>query len=353
MNLKNIIFVTIAGLILFACSNKNKSPKLLPFIPEEIKKESQKAPMSSGSFRPKVDILFVIDDSGSMGTHQANLSLNIERFTKAIVGTKFLDYHVGVITSTGTGFMTGGSPSGGSSVSYLSCCGQLRGYPQYIDRATKNGVEFLARNMLVGTNGSASEMFFDPVLMALSEPNVSMFNVGFYRPEAHLALIFITDTEDQSVTITEPEQFRDFLLELKGNSDKIFIAAAHIPEEKIDSCSGEKTSLVEVDRLNDFFKLMNASTFSLCDEFGDKLAQIGIKIAAQSTTMTLSQMPKQNTIKVTVGGVEMPNDSKKGWTYNPAKVAIEFGEDIDWAQYPDDSYPSVDFEVLTPVGTED
>jgi hypothetical protein len=247
----------------------------------------------------------------------------------------------------------GGYSPGGVAYGPTSCCGQLRGFPQYVDRNTKNGIEYLAKNMFVGTNGSATEMFFDPVVLALTEPMVTSFNIGFYRPEAHLALIFITDTEDQSVTMPDPAQFRDFLLELKGTSDKIFVAAAHIPEDEIDSCSGEQTDLLKVDRLNDFFTLMNASTFSLCDDFGDRLAKIGIKIAAQSTTMYLSQMPKKNTIKVTVGGVEMPNDRQKGWTYNPEKVAIEFGSDIDWAQYPDDSYPSVDFEVLTPAGTED
>ena len=47
-----------------------------------------------------------------------------------------------------------------------------------------------------------------------------------------------------------------------------------------------------------------------------------------------------------MGGVEMPEDVKKGWSYNPNKIAIEFGSEIDWGLYPDNTYPQVDFEII-------
>ena len=38
----------------------------------------------------KYQILFVIDDSGSMGTHQKNLAANIDKFADSIIKTKYL-----------------------------------------------------------------------------------------------------------------------------------------------------------------------------------------------------------------------------------------------------------------------
>jgi hypothetical protein len=323
--------------ILIACvsfSCTEKSPKEIPFVAEESEKASELAPVSKDSFRPKLDILFVIDDSGSMSTHQMNLANNIDRFADAIVRTKFLDYHVGVVTSTVTSFS-----------SFGKCCGKLVGSPTFVDRNTPNGLNVLAKNLIVGTSGDYQEKFFDPVFLALTTPNLTGHNKDFYRTDANLALIFITDTEDQSDRI-DGRGLYDFLLNLKGSADKIFVAAAHIPEAEIEICSGETMELEDSDALNDFFQITKASTFSLCDNFGDKLAEIGVKIASKSQTMYLNKIPKKGTIKVTMGGVPMPEDVKKGWSYNPSKVAIEFGAGIEWDLYPDNTFPQIDFEVL-------
>jgi len=50
------------------------------------------------SFNPRVDILFVTDNSESMKSAQENLVKNMDRFTTGINRNKMIDYHVGVIS---------------------------------------------------------------------------------------------------------------------------------------------------------------------------------------------------------------------------------------------------------------
>ncbi len=227
-----------------------------------------------------------------------------------------------------------------------SCCGMLEGAVKYVDRATPNGINVLASNLVVGTGGDGLEKFFDPVYMALTEPNLSGFNAGFYRSNATLAVIFVTDTEDQSVSQTA-SSLHGFLLSLKRNPEKLIVAAANIKDADLVTCeSEEEDTIVEKNGLEEFLLLTNAISFSLCDDFGEKLADLGEKIVAKSQTMYLQQTPVAGTISILLDGMELPSDSRFGWTYNASNNSIEFGSGIDWDSYPEGVFPQVEFEIL-------
>lgn len=331
--MKHLIFVLAFFAALTGCSSKDSSPKLIPLEDNIPEQKTEIADITKDSFRQRLDILFVIDDSGSMGTHQANLSANAGVFADSIVKAKFLDYHVGVITSSGNNFF--GSTGGG----------KLVGIPRYVDRTTPDGIAKLSANMIVGTGGDATEQFFDPMVMALTDPLLSGWNAGFIRQDSYLAIIFVTDTDDQSYDHSAQDAY-DFLLNFKGNMNKLFIGAAYIPDSEAKVCSGE-SDIGYTDNLPDFFKLTKATTFSLCDsDFGQKLADIGRVIAKRATTMYLKKIPQQGTIKVTIGAIEVPQHHDHGWGYNPVINAIEFGPNIDWDQFPDNAFPQVDFESI-------
>jgi hypothetical protein len=340
------IFILLLAFGTFACSN-DKSPKLVPvYPPAPGEKISDVGEVNKESFRPALDILFIIDDSGSMGEHQQNLSANIGLFTDAIVKTKFLDYHIGVITSTAQAGMSFGFGGNGSA----NCCGKLAGSPNYVERSTPNGIQALQANLLVGTNGDSREAFFDPLVMALSPQLAVGANKGFLRKDAYLALVFITDTDDQSQA-NDVKSTLDFLKAIKGSLDKVLVGAAYIPDSELGSaadgkCPGE-SEVQSLDNLPQFFKQTNALTFSLCaPDYGAKLVDLGELIATKAKTMYLQKIPKRGTIKITIGTDVLPNDSKTGWTYNPALNGIEFGPNIDWDKYPDNTYPVVDFETI-------
>lgn len=84
-------------LVVGACSET--SPKLVP-LPLVKKEHIRNIGDSKVSFNRALDILFVVDDSGSMAEHQDNLSKNVKLFTQGIVNNQILDYHIGVTSSS-------------------------------------------------------------------------------------------------------------------------------------------------------------------------------------------------------------------------------------------------------------
>lgn len=346
--MKKLFSIFIVMLAIGACTNK--ADKTLPLEDDpdaQFKKDI--GDFNKDSFNTSLDILFVIDDSGSMGTHQDNLAKNIPQFTDEIFKTKFLDYHIGVISST--------SYAGGFGGGTGACCGKLFGAPPpfgapfgtpsnpvYVDRKTPNADVVLSQNLIVGTNGSASEMFFEPVQSAFSPTLLTGANAGFYRKNAYLAIIFITDTDDQSSI--DPSSFWNFLVTMKGSADKIIIGAAYVPDAEFDTCQAEY-DIQSLDKLPQLFKTAKALTFSLCDpNYGAKLAEISKFIVSKSRRKFLTDIPDPATINVTIGGIEIPKDFKKGWSYNAFYNSLEFGPDIEWENYPDDVYPEITYTTI-------
>src|SRR5690349_494813 len=84
-------FLVLGGL---SCSPKNPKAHIIPDNTEEKVVQD-----NTQVFDPKVDILFVVDNSGSMGTHQQNLSANVSKFTQAFIKGSILDYNIGIVTT--------------------------------------------------------------------------------------------------------------------------------------------------------------------------------------------------------------------------------------------------------------
>lgn len=330
------IVLAIAGVIGFGLGCAEESPKKVPLQVgkvERVKDQSQ----TTVSFQRSVDVLFVIDDSGSMAEHQANLAKNVRLFTQAILANQILDYHIGVVTSN----MTDRPWSTSSGETYR---GELWGLTKYVTRLTKNGQAILEKNLQPGTDGSASEMFFSPVQAALTPPLVNGANKGFYRPDAHLAVIFLTDSDDQSPL--SPADFYKFLLGLKGgDASKIMIYGANIPTtDKMCSRSGEPEPK-KLEALYAIAKVTPTQTLGLCDvDFGLKLADLGNDLVRRIGNLLFLSRPAQpHTIKVTFGSQTIPNDPKTGWVYDPVRNALLFGDDIDLKEEPPGTQIEVDF----------
>lgn len=325
MRIKTQSFLVAALLCcgLVACSDA--SNKLLP-KPKPVDKVKDK-PEDIMVFNPQVDILFVVDDSGSMYTHQANLATNVHQFTAEIVQYQILDYHIGVITSDMASYYRGG---------------RLVGNPRYVDKTTPDASSVLARNLLVGDNGDWNEKMFDPVVAALSDPLLNGFNAGFYRPNAHLALVFITDTEDQSNITTD--RFFDFILNLKQRDlDQLSAYAAIVPSHVTD-CKRE-ASTDYPHRIEDILQRLKGISFSLCDpDFGYKLSSIGSNIRDRvASFIPLNRVPVVDTIEVKYGSQIIPQDSLKGWSYNPARVGLNLGPELKLEPEPDGTQMEVTF----------
>jgi hypothetical protein len=323
--------MSLAILISVGCAEE--SPKKVPmqFVKNERIKDSGG---NKVSFNRAVDILFVIDDSGSMSDHQANLAKNVKLFTQGILANQILDYHIGVVTSNMD--TPPYNPVPGSAWK-----GELWGTTKFVSRTTPSGQTTLESNLQPGTNGSGTEMFFTPVQAALTVPMLTGPNSGFYRPDAYLAIIFLTDADDQSNL--SASDFYKFLLNLKGGDpSKIISYGVNIPTvDKVCSRSGEP----EPQKLEAFYKLTAAKTLDLCDvDYGTKLAALGDDLVRRvGSVLYLTRPAQPNTITVTFGSQVLPNDAKTGWIYDPTRNGLIFGDEIDLQPEPPGTQVEVDF----------
>ncbi len=331
----SLSITVLIAVFLGACSPD--SPKLVPapdLTVEKVVKDNDYQ-----VFDPKVDILFVVDNSGSMDSHQKDISTNVGRFVAAFFNRVSIDYHIGVVSTDMDQTFNG------------KCCGRLIGDPTFIQSNTVNPAVDLAGRLLLGTNGSGTEKLFDPVLAALSAPIESTINKGFLRPEAHLAVIFITDAEDQSQGAGTA--LYDFLVKLKGKREKVLAYGAIIPSGiPNDVCPRDDYS-TEPHRIEQFLSLTinkGKNEFNLCAaDFGDKLAQVAQDLAKQvSNTIYLNRAPVIKTLKVTYGTQLIANDPLTGWTFDPSLNALFLGDNLSLdPNQPVGSKIKVDFDAAS------
>ncbi|WP_373999173.1 VWA domain-containing protein [Bdellovibrio bacteriovorus] len=297
--------------------------------------EFQEKPKDFTVFNPKVDILFVIDSSGSMSEAQANLSRNAYAFADAISKVSILDYHIGVITT--------------DMDDCRNHCGKLVGLPTFVEKTTPNLVTSLARRMEVGTNGSASEEMFGPVVEALSPSLEVGANMGFYRQDAFLAVIFITDAKDQSRFA--PQDFLQILTTKKGDASRVlgYGVIRTLAQEKVCAASEDLDEKLEV-----FLESVvngdkaQKNILSLCSpDYGVKLAEFAKDIVKRTAgTVKLSRTPDVKTIKVSYGTQVIPNSLTEGWVYEPSTNSILLSEGIVWNVQGPGVGLTIDFEAI-------
>jgi hypothetical protein len=159
--------------------------------------------------RDTVDLLLVIDDSGSMTPKQHKLQLAIPQLVAPLLnGSPTLDLHIGVVTTDlGAPGITCGANRGGklqpvgagssgclgpTGTSYLSVSTNGTNIPVGHDV-----VETIGCMAQVGDHGCGFEMPLEAAYRALSGGVLE--NIGFLRDEAILAVLFLTDEDDCSV----------------------------------------------------------------------------------------------------------------------------------------------------------
>lgn len=147
----------------------------------------------------KMDIIFVVDDSGSMGPAQAKLKANFPLMVNALNAFKTksnadLDYRLAV-TSTDTDrsdFAKGGK---GGFVSSASCSvGPARAW---LERTDPNVADAFGCRASLGTNGSATERPITALNLAVTDRTADQ-NKNFLRDDALLAFFILTDEDESS-----------------------------------------------------------------------------------------------------------------------------------------------------------
>jgi hypothetical protein len=256
--------------------------------------------------KPKADILLVIDDSGSMADEQAALASNFASFI-AFAEAQGVDYHLAVTT---TDMDVGGEQ--GKFVSGPS-------HPERVlSRNTPDVENKFKAKVAVGTNGSPTEMCFEPALKALTAPLITDPNAngGFLRPEAVLSVVCITDEYEQSpLPVTT---YYNQLMNVKGvkNATQFSVSAIF----GIDD--GRYTSMAQ---------WTNGLTDSVTTpDWAATLEALGRRTFGFRTNFFLKAVPDLtglHSIDVKIDGVTVPTVDARGtpvWTYDPVANSLNF-----------------------------
>lgn len=353
---KLLLTLMLSPLIIISCDHSN-SRKMTP---PEVRDTSGKAEgeISELKISNAVDILFVIDNSESMKVHQQNLARNIDRLVNAFETNKTLDYHIGITSVFDKRYgheITNFNPNG----FLIPLKGDTNGQPVNFYTRAHDNLNLLSKSLLIGVlplkdkngnyQGPEYEQVLSPILATFTDPALSSpTNQGFYRPDARLAIIIITDADDSSVNLSGSD-LDAFLRNLKNSPDGSKISTFGILANK-DDCSKVDPGMT-TDSPVQILDFLHASqgnqnnVFSLCrGSFADVLEDIGNSIQEKNETqhIALNEVPEHGTIKVFVaaqdyndsemvcGANDLPcqeeNNKKKtdimNWSYDPVKNEI-------------------------------
>ena len=234
------------------------------------------------------DILWVVDNSGSMGNDQASLATNFSAFLD-IVDVLDIDYHLGVVTTDDS---------------------SLQGAIPIMTPSTPDVHAAFAAAVTVGTTGSGNEKGFQYGWGALSSPMTDPGgpNDGFLREEAGLRVVFVSDEAEQSSgTVTD---YVTNFQSLKVNSDHVVLSCIIQQNygQRYEQAATMTGGLVEY--------LTNPNWINT-------LSQLAWLSMSWQDTFELSQVPVEETIEVELNHVPV----YVGWYFDGIYNAVVFEPD--------------------------
>ncbi|HCH61712.1 MAG TPA: hypothetical protein DFR83_02830, partial [Deltaproteobacteria bacterium] len=273
----------------------------------------------------EVDVLLVVDNSGSMQPYQEKLSTNFENFLEYFTG--YVDYRIGVVTST-----IENPPAQGActqaQIDAIPDGGALVG-GTWISDEDADGAERFAELVQVGTCGAGYEMGLETALLALTPPMSADANAGFLREEAYLSIIFVSDEEDSSPGTTNEyiNAFRD----LKGVTARdVFNASALVVTNESD-CTDEQldAGASQNIRMVDVADQTNGVVGSICSgDFATIVTELSLASSRLTDTFYLSQTPDAGSLIVGVDEEEVDcSDGMWEYTRVEGRPAIVFSRD--------------------------
>ncbi len=137
-----------------------------------------------------VDILFVIDNSGSMREEQAKLRRNFRSFITELVNANITNFHIGVVTTDVL------APDAGFLRQFKDNNGRTHRYIAGYLFQKQDVIKFFSKIADVGTGGNSYEMPLEAMRLALFERKQ---NQGFLRKDSALAVIIVSDEDDCSL----------------------------------------------------------------------------------------------------------------------------------------------------------
>ncbi len=158
----------------------------------------------------QMDIVFVVDNSGSMAQEQTNLKANFPKFVDVLNAYKTksgapLDYRLAVTSTDVTSGLKGAFATGGS----ISRA--------WLERTDANLTTVFTDRASLGTQGSSIECGLEALKLGINSP----VNKGFVRKDALFGFVILTD-EDEGGLENQP----------KGTSESYLTAFDNLKEQR-------------------------------------------------------------------------------------------------------------------------
>jgi hypothetical protein len=258
-----------------------------------------------------VDILWVVDDSGSMASKRAKLANNFAAFFNRLDQLK-VKFQMGV---TSTNMLDNGVLRA-----------PVPGFPAIITNSTPDAGAVFAAN----TSYPASRARWEQGLrMGQFGVTTSNADAGFLRPNAALAIIVVSDEDDSS--FGTPDYYARAFQGAKGKGNEALVTFSTIAGTTPTGCTPIGDENLYGSHADPAFRYAAVSNKtggiigSICDlSFEATLLQIAEALNTLRRVFPLSLVPVGGTLTVTVDGVMIPMDPVNGWQYRADTNSVVF-----------------------------
>jgi hypothetical protein len=271
----------------------------------------------------KLDLLWVVDNTPSMDVNRASLEANVGEFLKTL-DARGVDYQIGVTT-------TGIDPVSATQVK--QCPGGARGgeagrffpadhsTPRIVTPSTPNRAQVLAQNVAVG-GCNMVQQGLRAAWLALVAPNIDNAdnpytpqpadgNLGFFRDDASLAVIVVSNQDDQSPNSVA--WYVSALPQVKPKTPMTFSAIVGPP-------SGCPSAVQPGTRYLEVVKALGGVSASVCaSDWSQSLRGIADGLFRSRDTFPLEAPADPASLTVTLNG-----QATTAWTYDAAKQVLVF-----------------------------
>jgi hypothetical protein len=272
----------------------------------------------------EADILFVVDNSGSMADEQSLLAAGFNSFISEIESTG-TDFHIGVVT---TEFQHSDPKRG-----------RLLGSPSVLT-ANDDYERLFQERVHVGIEGSGKEQGLEAASYALSSVMTTGPNAGFLRENASLLVVVVSDEDDCSdagrlgadddgskcyIWSDQLIPVGNYVTDLqaqKADPTRVKVAGIVGPDTTGSVCQDET---MPGKRYEQAAAMTAGMTSSICQgDWSVFMDQLGLTAAGIYTTFPLSHGAATGTLEVFVDDAPVPESDIDGYTYDATAHTITF-----------------------------
>lgn len=260
------------------------------------------------TWNSKVDILWVIDNTPSMAQHQNILAQRAPDFLNGLLA-RGLDFKIAATTVD--------MRSGGNRGAFI-------GSPAVISPSTPNIMNAFLNKLVVGEVNYDLEQGLDAMRSAIELRNST--NSGFFRSDAFLVVIFVSNEDDGSPNSSA--NYINYLDSVKPPTpvgDRNWVAQfIGVTNASGENCSTYGNYTEAGYRYMDLVNVSKGTSSTICTgDFKSALSGVERRIYEISSKFYLDRKPVDGSIVVSVNGQTIPEDSANGWTYSAIDNSIQ------------------------------